>query len=235
MPLEMVASPGTLHRVGRWPHPFVWRTPRIRLADSAHPHDGHRWDAPNADFATLYCASNPLASFVETLAYYRRADGFANALWQATDEDDPDPEYDFQDTGGGRVPSAYFERVLGRATLDSDRHFVDVDHPRTHAQLTAELPGLLAEHGYREFDRGVMMTQDRRITRQVADHLHQQAGTTGLSGIRYESRIQRGLECWALWDECAPELTNVEVDPLTPETPEIKQAADLLQLQLPQS
>jgi hypothetical protein len=95
MPLELVASPGTLYRVGRSPSPFVWRRPRIALADSVDPHDGYRWDAPNADFATLYCATRPLGSLVETLAYYRRDADFAAMLHSATDDDEPDPEYDF--------------------------------------------------------------------------------------------------------------------------------------------
>jgi hypothetical protein len=133
MPLELVASPGTLHRVGRWPHPFRWNACRVALANSPYPHDEHRWDAPHCDFSTLYCATEALGSFVETLASYRRADDFAATVKLATDEDEPDPDYDY-DVSGGIVPSPYFDRVLGRATLESDRRFVDIDHPRTHAQ-----------------------------------------------------------------------------------------------------
>ncbi len=232
MPLELVASPGTLYRVGRWPHPFVWRPPRVALAESAHPHDGHRWDAPDREFATLYCATEPLGSFVETLAYYRRSGEFETSLRTATDADEPDAEYDFP-LGAGIVPTDYFQRVLGVASLDRGLRFVDVDHPRTHAQLTTELPELLAEHNLREFDRGVMMGHDRRITRAVAGHLHVQAGAGEIWGIRYESRVYRGLECWALWAHCDDALVDREVDPLTLDLPEIKRAAELLELQLP--
>jgi hypothetical protein len=231
MPLELVASPGTLYRVGRWPNPFVWRRPRTKLLDELHPHDGYRWDAPEADFATMYCATEPVGSFVETLANYRRDDYFAARLHAATNEDEPDAEYAF-DAIGGVVPRGYFDRVLGRATLDPEHDFIDVDHPRTHAQLTQELPNLLVKQGAREFDRGVMMTQDRRITRTVAGHLYAQTASTA-AGIRYESRLHRDLECWALWEHCAPYLTDHEVDPLTADHPEIRRAAELLKLQLP--
>ena len=233
MPLELVASPGTLYRVGRSPSPFVWRRPRIALADSVDPHDGYRWDAPNADFATLYCATRPLGSLVETLAYYRRDADFAAMLHSATDDDEPDPEYDFA-VARGLVPRSYFERVLGQGRLDPKHRFIDVDHPRTHAQLTEELPDLLTRHGVRHFDRGVMMTQDRRITRTVAGHLYSQAAATA-TGIRYASRVHGGLECWALWEHCDEHLTDRESTPLTPEHPEVKQAAELLELQLPHS
>jgi hypothetical protein len=155
--------------------------------DSVDPHDGYRWDAPNADFATLYCATRPLGSFVETLAYYRRNADFAAMLHSATD-DEPDLEYDF-DAAGGLVPRAYFELVLGQGRLDPKYRFID--HPRTHAQLTEELPGLLTRHGLRHFDRGVMMTQDRRVTRTVAGHLYSQAAATTAWYSLREPRTQR--------------------------------------------
>jgi hypothetical protein len=79
-----------------------------------------------------------------------------------------------------------------------------------------------------------MMTQDRRITRTVAGHLYSQAAATA-TGIRYESRVHSGLECWALWEHCDEHLTDRESTLLTPEHPEVKQAAELLELQLPHS
>lgn len=236
MPLELVPSPGTLYCVGPWPNPFAWRRPRHMLASTPHHHDGLLWDAPGADFATLYCATEPVGSFVETLAYYRRADDFVTALGEATDEDEPDPEYDFE-VGGGTVPPDYFDLVLGRATLDPNQRFIDIDDPRTHAQLTEELPDLLAEHGFRTFDHNVTINQDRRITRAIAGHLYAHATdtTVAIRGLRYESRLCRGLECWALWEQCNGYLVDRETDPLTPEIPEIKKAAELLKLRLPRS
>jgi RES domain len=234
MPLELVASPGALYRVGRWPNPFSWRRPLFRLSEAPAPHDGYRWDAPTSDFATLYFGTDPLACFVETLAYYRRHAAFNERLRAATDEDAPDAEYEFA-LGSGTVPESYFDRVLGHAILATEHKFIDVDHPRTHAQLSDDLPDLLATHGLREIDRGVMMTQDRSITRTVAGYLHAYASTSSISigGIRYESRIHTGLECWAVWAQHAEYLVDRDIDPLTPDTPGVKEAADLLELKLP--
>jgi hypothetical protein len=233
MPLKLVASPDTLYRVGRLPNPFVWRPPLFTLVDAPGPHDGYRWDAPQADFATLYFGGSALASFVETLAYYRPDAAFIARLHAMTSDDEPDDEYDF-DLGSGRIPASFFERALGRARLDGDQQFVDVDHPHTHAQLTEDLHDLLTAHGHREFDRGVMMTQNRNVTRTIAGHLYGVAGSAdaNICGIRYESRVCSGLECWAVWEHCSDQLVDREVDPLTPNVPELRQAAELLGLRL---
>jgi hypothetical protein len=84
-----------------------------------------------------------------------------------TAEDEPDPGLD-PPLSTGLVPSSYFNRLLARAVPDRELRFVDVDHPRTHAELTRSLPTLLRDHDLREFDRGVVMAQDRRITRAIA-------------------------------------------------------------------
>ncbi|MGH3848408.1 MAG: RES domain-containing protein [Pseudonocardiaceae bacterium] len=233
MALELVASPTTLYRVGRLHDPFVWRLPLFALKEAVHPHDGYRWDDPAADFATLYFGSSPLACFVETLAYYRPDAAFIGRLRALTSDDEPDEKYDFE-LGSGRVPESYFSRALGQARIAGESMFVDVDHPRTHAQLTEDLHELLAAHGRREFDRGVMMTQDRTITRAVAGHLQMlaSAGQTHICGIRYESRVHAGLECWAAWEHCSEQLVDREVNPLTPHTPDLRDAAQLLGLQL---
>ncbi len=218
MALELVSPPASIFRVGRFPNPFRWRPPLFSLAEAEHPNDGGRWDAPHADFATLYTATQPVGAFVETLAYVRRSLEFERRLLAATAADEPDRAFD-PVLSGGRIPSSYFERVLGRAVVDGELVFVDVDHPRTHAQLTENLGDLLAEHGLREFDRGVVMGQDRRITRSIAGNLHERLGEE-VGGLRYESRVYRGLECWArsgsVSIRCSP---NARWTPLPPRSP----------------
>lgn len=50
-----------------------------------------------------------------------------------------------------------------------------------------------------EFDRGVVMTQGRRIKRTLAGHLRTRS-TPDIVGIRFESRRAVGKECWAVWE-----------------------------------
>jgi hypothetical protein len=111
--------------------------------------------------------------------------------------------------------------------------FVDADDPRTHAQLTRELPKLLQDHDLVEIDRGVVMSQKRIITRTIAGHLHRQLRDDDVVGIRYESRrYGRRGECWAIWEREGL-IYDIEPDPITPAIPELQEAAQLLGLHLP--
>jgi hypothetical protein len=76
------------------------------------------------------------------------------------------------------------------------------------------------------------MTQDRRVTRAVARFLYERyAGYA--AGIRYESRLAGGLECWALWPPAARLLAAADLNPLSPEDPDLIAAAELLDVALP--
>jgi hypothetical protein len=205
--------------------PPVGFSRRLRAARS------RRWDAPEADFATLYGATTAVGAFIETLPYYRRSDDFLARLHRETSEDEPDASLDL-DLATGEIKADYFKRILGRASLPSDLRFVDVDHARTHAQLNRELPELLAQHGLQEFDRGVVMNADRRITRAIAGHLHAIAGPD-VVGLRYESRRHRGIECWAVWEQASAQLADVDLDPLTPDLRDLQEAAATLGLTFP--
>lgn len=230
MPYELVPPPDRLFRVGWQPDPFRWSWPAATLADSEPP-DSSRWDAPEADFATLYAATTEVGAFIETLPYYRRSEDFQATLRRETSEDEPDPGFDL-DLATGEVKKDYFDRVLGRASLPTDWRFIDVDHARTHAELNKELPDLLSQHRLREFDRHVVMHADRRITRSIAGHLHAVA-ESGVIGLRYESRLHRGIECWAVWEQARDELYDVDMDPLTPQLRAVNEAASILALTLP--
>jgi hypothetical protein len=55
----------------------------------------------------------------------------------------------------------------------------------------------------RVVDRGVVFSPDRRLTRPIARHcwtLAQTADHRDWAGLRYESRLRAGWECWALWE-----------------------------------
>jgi hypothetical protein len=229
MAYELAVPPPVLFRVGPWPNPFIWRRPLAPLMPD-HPHDGQRFDAPQADFATLYLASDPIGCFLETLPHYRTNTTFEARVQAETEES----------TAGYGGPLAidqvdddyFIGRVLGRARLAPGFAFIDIDHPHTHAQLNRELADLLQAHGLEEFDRHVAMHADRRITRTIAGHLYMTVSER-IAGIRYESRRYRNTECWALWDRARTALPDFEVDGLTPHMPELQEAAGLLNLKLP--
>jgi hypothetical protein len=165
--------------------------------------EGNRWDDAYGKFSSLYAATTAEAAFGETIARYRERAGLLAKI-DAFLEGQPDPEYDF-DIEPGVVPRDYLSnRRIGHCDIHPWAIFVDVDHVDTHAHATHGLAGLLAQLGFAEFDRGVMMSPDRRITRPVASfyhHLSRSAeGMEATCGIRYESRLIGEWECWSLWE-----------------------------------
>jgi hypothetical protein len=235
--LHLAPAPAGLYRVGWLPEPFSWRLPAAHLVESDSMQlTGGRWDAPTSEFGTLYCADSSVVAFAETIAAFRPVPGLVEKIAAATDEDEPDGEFD-PPARTGELPRTYFEprdpsprggRALGRATLADERMLVDVSHPDSHHELNSALDTLLRQYRLDRFDRGVMMTQDRRITRRVAGFLHAYAANA--IGIRYESRFLDAA-CFALWERVA--LNPGEVDPVTSDTPDLRRAAELLHIRMP--
>lgn len=231
---RLVAAPATgVYRVAKGLDPFVFRPPRSALPDGNEPVlDGNRWDDPSARFASLYCATTAEAAFGETIARYRETDGLIGRI-AAFLNSDPDPAYDFE-LAPGRVPPDYFaDRYLGHVAVDPDVRFVDVDHPHTHAAATPALRGLLRQHRLREVDRGVMFHADRRLTRPIARYywtLAQSPDHRDWAGLRYESRLSAGWECWALWKPSPIRLHVSDVHTVTRANPDLRAAAARLRL-----
>lgn len=230
MSYELVQGPETVVRVGSWRQPLPWRLPAAPISET-HRSDGGRWDAPAADFATLYLASDDLGAFIETLPYWRVSESFIDEVEAATSDDEPDPEFD-PPLRSRVVTADYFRRVLVRVRLRLPALFVDVDHPRSHAQMNRELRSLLDEYDKAEFDRHVVMHSNRHLTRAIAGHLKDTL-SPDVVGIRYESRRFRARECWALWDTGADLLYEGDPFPITPDLPALIEAAKILDLQLP--
>lgn len=52
------------------------------------------------------------------------------------------------------------------------------------------------------------------------------------AGIRYESRIRTGWECWALFDDDDLQLEVIETIPITPDIPALTSVANLFGLRI---
>lgn len=88
----------------------------------------------------------------------------------------------------------------------------------------------------RQFDRGVVMSQDRRVTRQIAGFLREYADSDlhdqgPIAGLRYESRIAAEQTCWAIWQDRL-QLSDEQTRTLTSEDPDLLEAAELLDLEI---
>lgn len=216
--------------MGRLPDPFAWRSRSDQLRHSDAPVlGGNRWDDSRGVFGTIYAASDAAGAFAETIASFRPRPGLTAAILESTAEEAPDPRFD-PSLAGGVLPSSYFDqRALGRARIAPEQRLVDVAHPDTWHYLSVHFGHHVHRFGFDGYDRGVVMSQDRRITRPIASHLH--ATLPGAVGIRYESRFLP-TDCFALWERA--QLVSPEVDPVVPETPELRRAAKALHIGLPQ-
>jgi hypothetical protein len=98
------------------------------------------------------------------------------------------------------APWAEFAELAARFTMIG-RKFIDMGDRRTHRWLTERLPALLVDLHEERFSRRVLMTDNRRITRIIAGHLHSHGDEIHahpIMGLRYERKIG-DQECWAIW------------------------------------
>jgi hypothetical protein len=89
--LHTVPPPrGPVFHVGRKPNPFYWSTPSPLDLDEP---GGARFDDPNGEWPTLYCATRPYGALLEKLSPLRPIPDLP-VRYNSALEDEPDPEYD---------------------------------------------------------------------------------------------------------------------------------------------
>ena len=225
-----------LWRVGRLPDPVdVPPTPAPIVNADVPLLETNRWDDAQGQFSTLYCGTTPEACFAETLAPFRPTDVVSRINAFMTEEADEGTDFDLV---SGTVPADYIHhRALAHFTVPVHRNFIDIDDAKTHAALNASIPHVPRDYGLQGFDRGVAMTQDRRITRRIARHyydLSQAHDHHAFCGIRYESRLDAQYECWALFVPPLPfDTAEADVTHLTWSNEHLRAAAERLSLTLP--
>ena len=157
-----------------------------------------RWDDPDSEFARLYVAATMSGALLETLRRFRRPP--ARLLRASRSIIGSDTR--------GTVPAAFLQqRRLGVALCEPDACFIDVCDPRTHNGLPESVRQVVSWFGVKDIDRSTMLSPDRRVTRYLARHFHEDCASRGLThirGLRFESRIGPGIECFALWDNPSP-------------------------------
>jgi hypothetical protein len=102
-------------------------------------------------------------------------------------------------------------RTAVHVKLPPDLTFLDVESPATHQFLRSELALGLSAIGLNDLDVSAVRGPNRQVTQLISEWAYTAAdGEQPLyAGIRYESRIRSGWECWALFDD---EELEIEVD-----------------------
>jgi hypothetical protein len=221
--MHLVPPPrgGVLYHVGPRPNPFRWRHPRpLDLSADPPITAGNRFDAPNGEYATLYCATKRYGALLEKLSPLRPIPDLRIRVDQALDGQ-PDPEHD-RAPGSADFPVEIFDTLqMGIVSINPEEQFVDIDDPDTHRAL--EKYGgrpLLNELGVARIDRGTFLSPDRGLTRRAAHEIHELVSGIA-AGLRYLSAIDGSAECWAIWDHTAPRLHSHDVEPIDARSPDV--------------
>jgi hypothetical protein len=118
--------------------------------------------------------------------------------------------------------------MLGQA-ISKRKRFADVYRAKWLAYLRRHLePGLMAKRvgATQDFDLAVLMSQDRKLTQQVATIAYQ----LDFDGIYYQSRHGSNLGNWALFEPF--ELDSVQSVSVTADDTSFQAALRLLNLKL---
>ncbi len=188
--------------------------------EDTNPLGGNRFDSFSGSYGTLYFGTTLKVCFAETLALLRpnlRLQSLAYEEWSAKNWMRP-----------GNVPADWrHRRIAIRVKIGNSLPFVDIDHPATLAELNTyrDLMAGLSRYGVNELDLGTVTSKDRRLTRYIAEYLHDMTDDYGRprwNGIRYLSRHGEGFDCWAVFDHVSfEEIERVSIEQSHPDLLEV--------------
>jgi hypothetical protein len=212
-----------LWRVARGDNP-LFVPPRARGTSGAAV---NRFDPRSVDVGVLYFGSDLETCFGETLARFRPSLELLSIVkdeWRQLGFMDP-----------GTVAADWRQRRTAvRVRVPTEAAFLDVESAVTHQVLRKELALGLSALGLDDLDVGTVRGPDKRVTQLIAEwaYLANDDGEPLYAGIRYESRIQSGWECWALFDDEDLEIEVLETLPVTADMPALEKIADLFGIRI---
>ena len=234
--LEITGDPGTVWRVGFAPDPWEWSDWKFAQDDGRF---GGRWDDQLSQFRTTYTAESLFACLVELLAKLSPSPGLDEIIMAI---DDPDHQASiYAEYPAGTIDFSWFDkRRAGKASLHG--RFCYATHSRSIAALRPHFR--LTDYGFGGVDFDAALLKDSEVrssTRSIARWLYEQRdladGINLVDGIEFRSRHGDDLRAWAVFERAddgtvSPHFSNIEAIELTPETPSIQQALELLKLKL---
>jgi hypothetical protein len=220
-------------RVTDWDAPFDPPPPPLPISDPGADEDAAgRYDAPDGSFRTLYCCTEPEGCLGEKLGDFalnpdaaRHIDAFFD---EAPDDEHADDDLtvrlDADDIDG-------FQWVLGSAKPLPAARFIDLWNWRTLLAAFPLLVELLRQFQLR-LDRRALVDERREFTRRIAGAVRAAVtpfdGAHAAAGLRYESRLPPGWECWAIWEPLPIDPTEIRTERVTINTPALRTAAAML-------
>lgn len=223
--------PGGIWRVTDWPEPLEPPPPPPPISKEERDNDeSRRWDAPNEEFRTLYCATQEEGAFGEKLSSFRLEPAVVRAIEEFV-EDEADEEFAGDDLAGGltREDIADLNWKLAWSPRMGGAQTIDITASRSKLAALPGIAGPLRAFGFPRLDRVALRTSRRGFTRRVAGYLHELStdndGSLEVSGLRYESRLPPCWECWALWEPLPLDISQAKVERVTIDHRALRSAA----------
>lgn len=218
-------------RVSSWPQVFDPPQPPAPLGSPPEEDDSHRYDDPDGQFRTLYCATEAEGALGECLGDFA-FNTAAVVRIEAFLESEPEPGFD-EDYNHPLRPDDIkaFNWKLGHAPTH-DARLIDVEHWRTYVAAAPSALPALRRYGIKRFDRRTLLDERRYITRTLAGVYRvdstDEHGELLASGLRFASRLPPAWECWALWEPLPLDQDDTQIEDVTFDTPALHTAADML-------
>ncbi len=195
----------------------VWRVGYISDPLSFVPREFCSWtgryDDPERQYRTLYCARFQTTALREVLQDFR-----PNAKARK----------EFKELFGvelkATIPRDWRRRrVLASATLDIDQgEWMNLESPEFLRELELELAGMMSEVGLEHLDLAEIHGRDRRLSQRTSRYIY----NLGASGIRYRSNLPPTGTCWALFEAKAHLEPREPTKLLTRSLPELRKVAE---------
>lgn len=225
-------------RVARNIHPPMQTPPR-------HLQRGGRFDDlvddetdEIADFGVLYVGETPTSTFLETLHLYRRRlDTARNVADNIIVEAETRQSLLNAEEMSGRVPNQWMDvRVLAHGRLVTGAPVFDLAKPAAVQAVRESLEPSLIALGLEDLDFSHVLGDNRDLTRAISRwiwSMESKAGQPLFAGIRYRSRFDPESICLALFEDRYNVDGDIDIQPITPETPGLNEAASVLRLEIP--
>ena len=226
-------------RVSSWRDPLDPPPPAPPIGTEPQDDDGHRYDDPDGQWRTLYCATQAEGALGECLGDFK-FNSAAVVRIEAYLDGEPDDGFDedyFRRLTTDDVES--FGWKLAHAPATAEVAFIAVDHWRTYNAVGPKAVPALLRYGIKRFDRRTLLDERRYVTRTLAglyrrDATDPMTGELLAAGLRFTSRLPPAWECWALWEPLGLDAASAEIERVTIDTPQLRTAAAMLGVVLAQ-
>lgn len=227
----------------------IWRLSRTRYAAFELPplrsQGNGRFDDPSlvdepdlASFGVLYCGETAYSSFVEMLSGLRNSlQSWSDIHQQIMMEVEMRDSLNLEADSVGSVISREWREDwnLTSANVVPAAPVFDLASGAAVQFIREQLAVAILAFGLDDLDFGELLGSNRTLTQAISRWIWSMSNESGVplfSGIRYRSRFDPECICLALYQDRFEVLGEIDIQPITPETPGFAEAASILRLKI---